>query len=63
MSDIQQGRAKARKIFKKPKTFAKSEKMYKEVFNDRNVQKEDNAEAAPKYSRVTHKLITKIKKK
>lgn len=59
MSGIQHGRAKGRKTFKKPKSFLKAEKMYKEVFNDRKVAAAHDAAFRPMYSRVTKKLITK----
>lgn len=62
MADIQQGRAKAKKVFKKPKTYKKAETMYREVYDVPNKAKSDDKAWAPKYSRVTHKEMPKIKK-
>lgn len=59
MSDLQLGRGKAKKIFKKPKDFKKGEKMYREVFDQPNKAKAQDKEWALKYSRVTKKQISK----
>lgn len=62
MSQIQQGRAKAKRVFKKPSNFGKAEKMYREVFDGPNKTAADDRKWAPKYSRVTKKQIPKIQK-
>lgn len=59
MSDLQLGRGKAKKIFKKPKDFKKGEKMYREVFDQPNKAAAQDKEWKPKYSRVTHTQIAK----
>lgn len=59
MSQLQQGRAVAKRVFKRPKSFVKAEKMYDEVFNDRDVVAEQTRKFKPKYSRVTRKIISK----
>lgn len=59
MSDLQLGRGKSKRIFKKPKDFRKGEKMYREVFNEDKKAEAQDKEWAKKYSRVTHKQITK----
>lgn len=62
MADIQLGRGKSKKAFKKPKDFKKAEKMYREVFDQPNKALAQDKEWGPKYSRVTHKELSKIKK-
>lgn len=59
MSQIQQGRAATKRAFKKPKNFMKAQKMYSEVFNDKNDVAAMDKEFKPMYSRVTKKIITK----
>lgn len=59
MSDLQLGRGKAKKVFKKPKDFKKGEKMYREVFDQPNKAAAQDKEWKPKYSRVTKKEISK----
>ena len=56
---LQQGRATVNKRFKKPKDFKKAEKMYREVYDGPNKTAEQDKEWGPKYSRVTHKEISK----
>lgn len=53
------GRAKSKKIFKKPKDFKKGEKMYREVFDQPNKAAADDKIWKKKYSRVTHKEMSK----
>lgn len=62
MAGLQQGRATSKRVFKKPKTFRKAEDMYKEVFDTPNKAVADDKIWAPRYSRVTHKQVAKIKK-
>lgn len=59
MSQIQQGRAKAKRTFRRPKDFKKAEDQANSVFNDRNTTAEATRAAAPRYSRVTHRIVAK----
>lgn len=61
MSQIQQGRAVSRRVFKKPKDYLKAEKMYNEAFPEKSGTAADTAKWKPQYSRVTNKIITKTK--
>jgi hypothetical protein len=54
--DLQEGRGVAKSA---PKDFKKAEKGYKEVFGGKNKTKAQDKKWAPKYSRVTHKAISK----
>lgn len=56
---LQQDRASSKRIFRKPKNFQKAQKMYAEVFNDKNDVAAMDKEFKPMYSRVTKKIITK----
>ena len=53
---LQQGRGTAQRA---PKDFKKGEKAYREVFDGPNKTAADDKRWAPKYSRVTHKAISK----
>ena len=55
-SGLQQGRGTARKA---PKDFRKGEKAYKEVFDQPNKTLAQAKEWKSKYSRVTHKQLSK----
>jgi hypothetical protein len=59
MADLQLGRGKSKKVFKKPKDFKKAERMYREVFNEDNKVGAQDKIWKKKYSRVTHKQISK----
>lgn len=59
MSDLQQGRGVAKKMFKRPKNFVKAQKDANEVFNADKTTAADTAKWRPVYSRVTHKLVSK----